>query len=83
MPFRPGESNSVLSLLRQAAVELSAPEASASPVIDEAGAQAEPERKPPSVRHSSRVIGAFLSQVKDTAAKVCRRGLAVFCLLVL
>ena len=71
-----------MSLLLQAAAELSAPEASASPVIGEAGApQAEPERKPPSVRHSSRVIGAFLSQVKDTAAKVRRQALLWTCLL--
>ena len=54
----------------QAAAELPAPEASASPIIGEGGAAAAPERKPPSVRVSSRSIGAFLTQVKDTAAKV-------------
>ena len=55
----------------QVAAEVPPPEASASPLIGEPAAAA-PERKPPSIRASSRGIGAFLTQVKDTAAKVRR-----------
>ncbi len=53
----------------QPATELPPPEASASPVTGEGGAAAL-DRKPPSIRASSRSIGAFLTQVKDATAKV-------------
>ena len=71
----PEESTSALvgqslaGLSAQPAAELQPPEESASPAAGDSNATA-PERKLPSIRASSRGLGAFLTQVKDATAKV-------------